>query len=40
MMIIIKELKTLIHARRICRLDTGMGLGKEKCAILEMKSGK
>ena len=35
-----KELETLIHAVRIYSQDIGMELGKEKCAILVMKSGK
>ena len=35
-----KELKTLIHANRIYSQDIGMEFGIEKCAMLEMKSGK
>ena len=35
-----KELETLIHAVRIYSQDVGMEFGKEKCTMLEMKSGK
>ena len=35
-----KELETLIHAVRIYCQDIGMEFGKEKCAMLVMKSGK
>ena len=35
-----KELETLIHAVRIYSQDIGMESGKEKCAMLVMKSGK
>ena len=35
-----KELETLIQAVRIYSQDIGMELGIEKCAMLEMKSGK
>ena len=35
-----KELETLIHTVRIYSQDIGMELGKEKCALLVMKSGK
>ena len=35
-----KELETLIHAVRIYSQDIGMEFGKEKCALLVMKSGK
>ena len=35
-----KELETLIHAVRIYIQDIGMAFGIEKCAMLEMKSGK
>ena len=35
-----KELETLIHAVRLYIQDIGMGFGKEKCAMLVMKSGK
>ena len=35
-----KELETLIHAMRIYSQDIGMESGIEKCAMLEMKSGK
>ena len=35
-----KELKTLIHAVRIYSQDIGMEFGKEKSAMLVMKSGK
>ena len=35
-----KELKTLIHAVRICSQDIGMEFGIEKCVMLVMKSGK
>ena len=35
-----KELETLIHAVRIYSQDIGMEFGREKCAILVMKSGK
>ena len=35
-----KELETLIHTVRIYSQDTGMDFGREKCAMLVMKSGK
>ena len=35
-----RELETLIHAVRIFSQDIGMEFGKEKCAMLVMKSGK
>ena len=35
-----KELETLIHAVRIHCQDMGMELGKEKCDMLMIKSGK
>ena len=35
-----KELETLIQTVRICSQDIGMEFGKEKCAMLVMKSGK
>ena len=35
-----KELETLIHVLRKYTQDKGMEYGIEKCAILEMKSGK
>ena len=35
-----KELETLIRAVRIYSQDIGMEFGKEKCAMLVMKSGK
>ena len=35
-----KELETLIHAVRIYSQDIGMEFGREKCAMLVMKSGK
>ena len=35
-----KELETLIHAIRIYSQDIGMEFGIEKCALLDMKSGK
>ena len=35
-----KELKTLIHAIRMCSEDIGMEFGIEICAMLVMKSGK
>ena len=35
-----KELETLIHAVLIYSQDIGMKFGREKCAILVMKSGK
>ena len=35
-----KELETLIHAVRIYSHDIKMEFGKEKCAMLVMKSGK
>ena len=35
-----KKLETLIHAIRIHSQDIGMEVGKEKCAVLVMKSGK
>ena len=35
-----KELETLIHAVRIYSHDIGMEFGREKCAMLVMKSGK
>ena len=35
-----KELVTLIQTTRICRQGTGMEFGKEKCALLIMKSWK
>ena len=35
-----KELETLIHAVRIHSQDIGMEFGREKCAMLVMKSGK
>ena len=35
-----KEQETLIHAVRIYSQDIGMEFGKEKCAMLVMKSGK
>ena len=35
-----KDLETLIHAVRIYSQDIGMEFGIEKCAMLEMKSGK
>ena len=35
-----KELETLIHAVRIYNQDIGMEFGREKCAMLVMKSGK
>ena len=35
-----KELETLIHAVRIYCQDIGMEFGREKCAMLVMKSGK
>ena len=35
-----KKLETLIHAVRIYSQDIGMEFGKEKCAMLVMKSGK
>ena len=35
-----KELETLIHAVRIYSKDIGMEFGKEKCAMLVIKSGK
>ena len=35
-----KELETLIHAVRIYSQEIGMEFGKEKCAMLEMKSVK
>ena len=35
-----KELETLIHTVRIYNQDIGMEFGIEKCALLEMKSGK
>ena len=35
-----KELETLIHAVRIYSQDIGMEFGKEKCAMLLMKSSK
>ena len=35
-----KELETLIHAVRIYSQDIGMEVGREKCAMLVMKSGK
>ena len=35
-----KEQETLIYAVRIYSHDIGMGFGKEKCAMLVMKSGK
>ena len=35
-----KELVTLIHTVIIYSQDTGMEFGKEKCAMLVMKSGK
>ena len=34
------ELKSLIHAVRIYSQDIGTEFGKEKCAMLVMKSGK
>ena len=34
------ELKTLIHEVGIYSQDIGMKFGKEKCAMLVMKSGK
>ena len=36
----VKELETLIHAVRIYYQDIGMEFGREKCAMLVMKSGK
>ena len=35
-----KELETLIHAVRIYCQEIGTKFGKEKCAMLVMKSGK
>ena len=35
-----KELETLIHAVRIYNQNIGMEFGKQKCAMLVMKSGK
>ena len=35
-----KELETLIHAVRIYSQDIGMEFGREKCAMLVIKSGK
>ena len=35
-----KELETLIHTVRIYSQDIGMKFGREKCALLVMKSGK
>ena len=35
-----KELESLIHAVRIYSQDIGMEFGREKCAMLVMKSGK
>ena len=35
-----KELETLIHTFRIYSQDIGMEFGREKCAMLIMKSGK
>ena len=35
-----KELQTLIHAVRIYSQDIGNEFGIEKCAMLEIKSGK
>ena len=35
-----KELEILIHAGRIYSQDRGMEFGIEKCAMLNMKSGK
>ena len=35
-----KELETLRHTVRIFSQDMGMEFGKEKCAMLVMKSGK
>ena len=35
-----KEQETLIHAVRIYNRDRGIEFGKEKCAMLVMKSGK
>ena len=35
-----KELETLINAVRIYSQDIGMEFGIEKCAMLDMKSGK
>ena len=35
-----KELETLIHTVRIYNGDIGMEFGREKCAMLVMKSGK
>ena len=35
-----KELETLIHAVRVYSQDNGMEFGREKCAMLVMKSGK
>ena len=35
-----KELETLIHAVRIYSQDIGMEFGREKCAMLDMKSAK
>ena len=35
-----KELETIIHAVRIYSQGIGMEFGKEKCAMLVMKSGK
>ena len=35
-----KDMETLIHSVRIYSYDIGMEFGKEKCAMLVMKSGK
>ena len=35
-----KELETIIHAVRIYSQDIGMEFGREKCAMLVMKSAK
>ena len=35
-----KEMETLIHTVRIYSQDIGMEFGREKCAMLVMKSGK
>ena len=35
-----KELETVIYAVRIYSHDIGMEFGREKCTMLEMKSGK